>query len=466
MKRKYVTISWALALLFLLGPVRTLAASLSDVKDHWAETQIKWSAEKGWIKGYPDGTFKPNGLMTNAEFVSLINRVAELKGEKKVNYTDIVIDEWYFKDIEIGVANNYLYNTGKFYPNESITREEVARIIGKIYSKKADLNELKKFSDYKLIKDDAKEAVAALTKIGIINGYPEGDFKPQNNITRAEVAIILYKMFNENLSEFKNSEISKAIESKVIAQNNRTNDYIFSPELDYHFPIIIPGPQPQPKPDGNINPPVKPVEPEKPVVPDTPDPDTSSPEQPKDKAKINKVYWKALNSDSALFKGKGKFLLKIEDIIGVKDAQYYKITFEDAAETPVGEYIVGFGDYKESVKVFLYDNNRKLIKTFESVNVEKEPVTPPNSENNSEKNIEVFYKKGKLVGGEYWIKVNEKISYTDYQIYYIDSKNTEISWPKVKKDTNVKTNRFKEKVNVRLFNNDTLVKTYTDIAVK
>lgn len=86
----------------------------NDVKGHWAEKYINYAAEKGWVKGYPDGSFKPDQYITRAEFVTLVNSVLDRKIQKshilnEANiYPDLSENMWYYEDI-IEATNSHLY---------------------------------------------------------------------------------------------------------------------------------------------------------------------------------------------------------------------------------------------------------------------------------------------------------------------------------------------------------------------
>ena len=91
-------------------------ATFLDIAGHWAEFYIRMAAANGWIKGYPDGTFRPNKPITRAETVALINRVLERNPETKEDllsgmrtFTDNMdTEQWYYLDIQ-EAANSHLY---------------------------------------------------------------------------------------------------------------------------------------------------------------------------------------------------------------------------------------------------------------------------------------------------------------------------------------------------------------------
>jgi len=86
----------------------------SDISNHWAESYINSAVEKGWVSGYSDGTFKPDQYITRAEFVTFINnmlnRNVDAKGilDNAKQFTDLSKDMWYYEDI-MEATNSHHY---------------------------------------------------------------------------------------------------------------------------------------------------------------------------------------------------------------------------------------------------------------------------------------------------------------------------------------------------------------------
>ncbi len=155
-----------------------------------------------YIKGYPDGTFKPQDNVTRAEaaqmFATLLNGGTNFGTSSMTKFSD-ANDDWYSKAINYVVAKNLIsgYPNGTFKPNESITRAEFAQMISG-YVK----NEKKTSSDFEDVKDHwAKDAIDKLYGNKNVNGYPDGSFKPNAKITRAEAVTILNSVFNRNTNK-------------------------------------------------------------------------------------------------------------------------------------------------------------------------------------------------------------------------------------------------------------------------
>ncbi|OFO59749.1 cellulosome anchor protein [Peptoniphilus sp. HMSC075B08] len=155
-----------------------------------------------YIKGYPDGTFKPQANVTRAEaaqmFATLLNGGTNFGTSGATKFSD-ASDDWYSKAVNYVVGKGLIsgYPNGTFKPNESITRAEFAQMIsGYIKNEKAGS------SDFQDVKDHwAKDAIDKLNGNKNVTGYPDGSFKPNAKITRAEAVTILNSVFNRNTNK-------------------------------------------------------------------------------------------------------------------------------------------------------------------------------------------------------------------------------------------------------------------------
>lgn len=163
-----------------------------DIQNHWAKNDILRLAKKGIIKGYEGGLFKPENNLTRAEFSVIMARILNLKEDIIYsNFTDTK-GHWAEKSIEaVKKAELMLGDAGKFRPNDYISRQEIVTIIGRA---KAFTKPVKTalFADDAKIAEWAKDYVYAAKEKNIINGYPDNTVRPDNKVTRAEMA----KMIN------------------------------------------------------------------------------------------------------------------------------------------------------------------------------------------------------------------------------------------------------------------------------
>ncbi len=195
-RQRFVSILAVLALVLTLSPASAFASTkVSDIADHWAEDEIQSWVDSGYIKGYPDGTFKPENHITRAEFMTVVNSAFGYTEKAKIDYTDVEEGKWYTEAVAIAKAAGYIngYPDGTMKPNAKITRQEAAVMIGKINELKADAAAADKFDDGKAIPAWSKGAIGACVTAKILSGYPDGTFLANNHIKRGESVIALSK---------------------------------------------------------------------------------------------------------------------------------------------------------------------------------------------------------------------------------------------------------------------------------
>lgn len=141
----------------LLDQTAAKSVTFKDVASgSWYETAVRTLAGKGVIAGYPDGTFKPNASVTRAEFCAMASRFFSLK-EGSVKFTDVPASFWGYGYIASVIARGYLDDSETAYnPNGAITRAEVVSMVNRMLSRSADeafvtkgAENLKRFTDVK-----------------------------------------------------------------------------------------------------------------------------------------------------------------------------------------------------------------------------------------------------------------------------------------------------------------------------
>ncbi len=220
MKRRIIALS--LALTFV---VSNMAFAFSDLENHWAKNAVYYLKEKNLIKGYEDGTFNPEGNLTREEAAAIVSRLIGENESNNNSLTDI-FGRWSTNSIKNllneGIVSGY--PDGTFRPTENITRAEFVSLVYKYLKNENKLslgnNELS-FTDIE--GSWAEDYIHVLTGMGVILGYPEGEFKPQSLITRAEatsvVSRILAKEENIDIDQYDCEEEKKAQILKFIEAN-------------------------------------------------------------------------------------------------------------------------------------------------------------------------------------------------------------------------------------------------------
>ena len=177
---------------------------------HWAYETVEKLSSKGIISGYPDGTFLPDKTITRAEATKLLMLALNPNLVFKYSHNvceDVKASHWASKYIVNGKLYVKIYDDGLFKPEQEITRLEFANAVAKSLEfvnittdadTSVDNIVLTDISDLDLT---SKNNIKFLIKLGIINGYEDNTFKPQNNMQRQEIATILYKICNETIGD-------------------------------------------------------------------------------------------------------------------------------------------------------------------------------------------------------------------------------------------------------------------------
>ena len=169
----------------------------------WAETAITYLYNNGLVNGRSATEFAPQGEITRAEFAKLILAaygVTIAEGVQTSAYSDVVSGEWYTPYVltaaQYGLVKGY--DDGTFRPNALVSRQEMAvmmyRAATTFGTQLPAKNEAKTWTD-NTIADWAAEAVNALQVAGIINGYEDGRFGGTDASTRAQAAQMIYNLY-------------------------------------------------------------------------------------------------------------------------------------------------------------------------------------------------------------------------------------------------------------------------------
>ena len=168
----------------------------ADMEGHWAEEYGRRLLRLGIMNGYEDGTFKLTGTITRAEFTKLLVtlRYGNYQTYTDEIFTDVPLNAWYYNYVCTAYAEKILEEQEgeSFRPSELITREEMVSMIVKSLELSGGRAS---FSDIKSSDEHYKEICAAVNS-GIINGYEDGTFKPDNTATRGETATMVCRILN------------------------------------------------------------------------------------------------------------------------------------------------------------------------------------------------------------------------------------------------------------------------------
>lgn len=176
------------------------AKTYADIQNHWAKEAINYSLESRLFDDIVKGNrFEPNKAMTRAEFIAILGRFEKVNEfTANISFQDIDMNAYYGKYVNWAKNAGLVYgmDAANFAPNKTISREEMATILYR-YKQMKKINfegEAKQYKDGNKIPKWAKEAVQELSKSKILNGMDDGTFQGKKQLSRAEIAQIVYNI--------------------------------------------------------------------------------------------------------------------------------------------------------------------------------------------------------------------------------------------------------------------------------
>ncbi|NPV91416.1 MAG: hypothetical protein HPY50_11665 [Firmicutes bacterium] len=176
----------------IIAPALPAVPVFSDVPaTFWGYTAITSLSGQGCIAGYPDGTFRPDSTITRAEFSVVVVRAFKLPAQSGKVFSD-TSSHWARDYISTAYASGIIrgYDENTFGPDDPITREQMTVMIANA-AKLLDKADISAFTDCGQISPWAGDSVAEAVKNGSIKGYPDGSFRPQGHATRAEAMTVI-----------------------------------------------------------------------------------------------------------------------------------------------------------------------------------------------------------------------------------------------------------------------------------
>ena len=178
--------------------------SFTDTQDYWAAAYVDFLYSAGITTGYDDGTFRPNQNISRQQFAVMLYRYLGLDGSQYESVTLPFADNSSIGDYALtavkalyteGIINGTTGSDGRLYfnPGGSLTRAQAAAMIGRTQEKGYATVELT-FSDAASIPSYATFYIQTMAAQGVISGYADGTFRPGANITRGQMAKILYSL--------------------------------------------------------------------------------------------------------------------------------------------------------------------------------------------------------------------------------------------------------------------------------
>ncbi len=196
----------AVALLCCLSLLATFASAAKvsvegyEFPDNWSHDALVFAVENGILAGDKERNLHPDDNITRAEMAAVLVRLlgATEAGDLSA-YTDVHTTDWFYTELAAAVGAGVFNGTSAttMEPNAAITREQAAVVLSRAFGVvSSERGTYQSFGDWKQVSAYARDAVSAMKQFKIVNGYEDGTFRPRSPITRAEVAQLLYKLFD------------------------------------------------------------------------------------------------------------------------------------------------------------------------------------------------------------------------------------------------------------------------------
>ncbi|MDW7671165.1 MAG: S-layer homology domain-containing protein [Bacillota bacterium] len=212
--KRWLTIT--LFLMICLLPFQAAAIIFNDLDRHWAEEHVYWATfDVPVFSGYPDGSYRPDQPISRAEFMTMLRKILEqtnqtVLSDRAVNipYSDMPASHWAYHHIQFvyqyleeaqqaDLTMQQIYPTSLLLPSQPISRYEVALLTHSLTTPSISSNqETALFVDIPPT-DPHYRRLVELADNGMISGYEDGTFRPTNQLTRAEAAVMAQKIYRD-----------------------------------------------------------------------------------------------------------------------------------------------------------------------------------------------------------------------------------------------------------------------------
>lgn len=249
MKKNKLTIIVTLVLLICFSSTAAMAANVrySDLAtDHWAYQSIYKMSAQNIIAGYEDNTVHPDNNITEFEAICLAVRIMGLDSKTaqvaKGEYLPFTIPDWSGAyETAVVAYNSDLIDAEDFSHNQAASREWITKLLIKILGKENQVNSAANeltFTDTANIGSKYVNYVKVADSLGLVKGYTDGSFKPQNKVTRAEMAAFLTRV--QALNGIKSSnvisgEITAINGVSITISDGSTSKVVYAVDNSYLF---------------------------------------------------------------------------------------------------------------------------------------------------------------------------------------------------------------------------------------
>lgn len=205
--KRYVAMILAACITLYSAPMVQAVEPASGFVDmpgqtHWAYEALNSAVQNGILRGENQQLYPAQDL-TRAEMAAIINRVFGAEEQADITrFTDVQTSDWFYADLAKAVGMGTFVGDGSLMnPNQVMSRQDVMLVLARALKlDTADTSNLNAYTDCAQIADYAKGAVAAMLKAGYISGFTDQTFRPQDSLTREQMAQILYNIFEKYIN--------------------------------------------------------------------------------------------------------------------------------------------------------------------------------------------------------------------------------------------------------------------------
>lgn len=205
--KRYVAMILAACITLYSAPIVQAVEPVSGFVDmpgqtHWAYEALNSAVQNGILRGENQHLYPAQDL-TRAEMAAIINRVFGAEEQADITrFTDVQTSDWFYADLAKAVGMGTFVGDGNLMnPNQVMSRQDVMLVLARALKlDTADTSNLNAYTDCAQIADYAKGAVTAMLKAGYISGFTDQTFRPQDSLTREQMAQILYNIFEKYIN--------------------------------------------------------------------------------------------------------------------------------------------------------------------------------------------------------------------------------------------------------------------------
>ncbi|WP_427159281.1 S-layer homology domain-containing protein [Aliinostoc sp. HNIBRCY26] len=179
-------------------PIQSTNTNLVDIAGHWAAAFVEALVNKGLISGFPDGTFAPNAPITRAQYAAIIAKTFNLPTKNQASpFKDVKSDFWAAAAITKAAQMGFIsgFPDGTFRPGQNLTKvQAIVSVVNGLQLSGGSPNVLSVYRDRAQIPSYATNPIATATEKQLVVNYPQTDqLEPLRDITRGEIASLIYQ---------------------------------------------------------------------------------------------------------------------------------------------------------------------------------------------------------------------------------------------------------------------------------